>query len=218
MVLNIDAGNTASYPPPFISTPWTDLSGSGNHGTLVNGVTYNDANNGVLSFDGVNDYAVITDSASIKPSNQISYSFWVKPTVFSGWNCVFGKYNIPRIQFGGGRLYLNDFPSANTPSGSNQLLSNSTFSINNWYYVTYIFDSSSLALYVNGVLDISLSTFNGALTWNNYNYTIGTPAYLPYGFVNFLSGKVSNFMIYNRALTPTEVTQNFNALRSRYGL
>jgi hypothetical protein len=54
LVLNLDAGVSASYPGS--GTNWTDLSGNGNNGTLVNGVGYNSANNGSFVFDGVNDY------------------------------------------------------------------------------------------------------------------------------------------------------------------
>jgi len=217
LVLNLDTGNTNSYPAPFNGTAWTDLSSNNNHGTLMNDAGYSSSSGGVLTFDGVNDYVIIADATSLKPTNQISYSFWVKPTTFSGWNCVFGKYNSPRAQFGGGKLYIDDFPSANKPAGG-QIVSNTTFLTNNWYYVSYIYDGSSLSLYVNGALDKSLATFNGVFSWNNNNYTIGTPAYLPYGFVNFFNGQLPNFQIYNRALTPTEITQNFNATKGRYGL
>ena len=54
LVLALDAGNTKSYPGS--GTTWTDLSGNGNNGSLVNGVGYNSGNLGSLSFDGVNDY------------------------------------------------------------------------------------------------------------------------------------------------------------------
>ena len=69
LVLCLDAANPKSYPGS--GTTWTDLSGNGNNGTLVNGVGYNSDNGGSLSFDGVNDY--------------VSKSSWVNPptTVFS---------------------------------------------------------------------------------------------------------------------------------------
>ena len=54
LVLNLDAGNTASYSGT--GTTWTDLSGNGNNGTLTNGTSYSSTNGGVMVFDGVNDY------------------------------------------------------------------------------------------------------------------------------------------------------------------
>ena len=59
LVLCLDAANSKSYPGT--GTAWNDLSGNGNNGTLINGVGYN-SNNGVsLVFDGVNDYANISN-------------------------------------------------------------------------------------------------------------------------------------------------------------
>ena len=54
LVLCLDAANSKSYPGS--GTTWTDLSGRGNNGTLVNGVGYNSGNLGSLVFDGVDDY------------------------------------------------------------------------------------------------------------------------------------------------------------------
>ena len=64
LVLHLDAGNPASYPGS--GTTWTDLSGNGNDGTLVNGVGYDSANGGSLVFDGVNDYAYTSDLINIQ--------------------------------------------------------------------------------------------------------------------------------------------------------
>ena len=58
LVLCLDAGNPKSYPGS--GTTWTDLSGRGNHGTLVNGPTFNSANGGSIVFDGSNDYVELT--------------------------------------------------------------------------------------------------------------------------------------------------------------
>ena len=56
IVLDLDAGNTSSYPGS--GTRWTDLSGKGNHGTLYNSVTYNSSNQGSLVFNG---YEMVKD-------------------------------------------------------------------------------------------------------------------------------------------------------------
>lgn len=53
LVLCLDAANPKSYPGS--GTVWSDLSGNGNNGTLVNGVGYNSNNGGYLTFDGSND-------------------------------------------------------------------------------------------------------------------------------------------------------------------
>ena len=76
LIINLDAGNTASYPSPFNSTSITDLSGNNNHATLVNGVGYDSSSGGSLVFDGVNDYAR-TNNVSV--GSTFTVNLWFKP-------------------------------------------------------------------------------------------------------------------------------------------
>jgi hypothetical protein len=71
LVLCLDAANTKSYPGS--GTTWTDLSGRGNNGTLVNGVGYNSGNLGSLVFDGVDDYVITSTITSYKSLNMWVY-------------------------------------------------------------------------------------------------------------------------------------------------
>ena len=76
LVLCLDAGNAKSYPGS--GTVWTDLSGNGNTGTLINGPTYNSANGGSIVFDGVNDYANIGVGRGVNQfSGNFAVSVWV---------------------------------------------------------------------------------------------------------------------------------------------
>jgi len=71
LVLCLDAGNTKSYPGT--GTVWTDLSGNGNNGTLVNGVGYSSDNQGSMVFDGVNDYVITSTISSYRSLNMWVY-------------------------------------------------------------------------------------------------------------------------------------------------
>jgi hypothetical protein len=103
---------------------------------------------------------------------------------------------------------------------NNVLASISTYTLNIWYYVVLVFDYSAGAqrLYVNGVLQDSQ-------TGINYDSS-GVDNYLFLGQQNpgadnsgMFAGNISNFHVYgNKALTTQEIQQNFNALRSRYGI
>ena len=75
LVLNLDAGNPQSYPGS--GTTWTDLSGNGNNGTLLNGVGYDSDNGGSLVFDGSNDY-VTTPLFGDSTTNR-TFSVWYNP-------------------------------------------------------------------------------------------------------------------------------------------
>jgi hypothetical protein len=76
LVLCLDAANPKSYPGS--GTTWTDLSGNGNNGTLVNGPTYSSVNGGSIVFDGSNDY--ISTAYSIGTVSQQSISCWISKT------------------------------------------------------------------------------------------------------------------------------------------
>ena len=72
----LDASNPSSYPGS--GTTWYDLSGNGNNGTMVNGVTYSTANGGVMSFDGVNDIVNFTNSLIVNNLTGHTISLWIK--------------------------------------------------------------------------------------------------------------------------------------------
>ena len=76
LVLCLDAGNIKSYPG--IGTAWTDLSGRGGIGTLTNGPTYNSANGGSFSFDGIDDY--VSSVSNLTLANNFSVSLWLRST------------------------------------------------------------------------------------------------------------------------------------------
>lgn len=78
LVLQLDAGNLASYKGT--GTTWTDLSGNGYHSTLTNGPTYNIANKGFLTFDGVDDYANGVAIPSTSGNNSRTVMVWYKST------------------------------------------------------------------------------------------------------------------------------------------
>ena len=72
LVLHLDAGDSNSYSGS--GTTWTDLSGQGNHATLINNPTYSSNNEGYLSFDGSNDYATLPNMDLT--GNEATFSIW----------------------------------------------------------------------------------------------------------------------------------------------
>jgi hypothetical protein len=76
LVLCLDAGNTKSYPGS--GTTWTDLSGNGNTGTLVNSPSY--SSSGYFSFDGTNkSVSIVKPQPNI--TGQISVEIWYISTL-----------------------------------------------------------------------------------------------------------------------------------------
>ena len=102
LVLALDAGNLKSYPGS--GTTWTDLSGRGNTGTLVNGVGYNGSNLGSLVFDGVDDYVQFGGTARYFTSyitQQITIETWLYVPSSATWSNGFYGNIVTRGYFDG---------------------------------------------------------------------------------------------------------------------
>lgn len=225
LVMNLDAGFTPSItsPPTNIvgnsygsyTPPWYDVGSGGNNGSLTNGPTFSSANGGSIVFDGVDDYV----QANATNSSYFSLSVWVKYSQFisgfNGYSIVSNNtspsngymlYQATEVPYNRAKIFV--------VTTSLQALNTTTLlSTNMWYNITSTYDGSFIRLYLNGVLDSSISQ-TGTVTSNPGPLLIGKLSYGDYYF----NGNVSNTQVYNRALSAQEVQQNFNALRSRFGI
>ena len=202
--LLLDAGFTPSYPKS--GTSWTDLSFSGNNATLTNGPTYNSSNGGSVVFDGTNDYGAAGVGLAI--ASNVTVAAWVRPTSFTNQGNILAK--------SGNTGYRMRFQSTGTfwmYANGNTITSPSAYTINNWFYTVGVFSSSGLLMYING----SLVQSNGTAFSPSY---VASNVYV--GSLNSTSelfqGRIANLSVYNRALSATEVLQNFNAQKARFGL
>jgi hypothetical protein len=214
LVLALDAANRKSYPGS--GTTWTDLSGRGNNGTLVNGVGYNSSNLGSLSFDGVNDYVDLTQTIQFN-TGDFSISGWFRSnsgnTLFKQiWNSGYNG-GTPDLEIGvyagTNQLYLYIRPPGVSIT--------TTYAVddNVWRHFTFTKTPTSITLYVNGSLDNSISgTFTSDVDSAGVIPRIGN------GLNNInnrpFKGNIAQVSIYNRALSAAEISQNYNALKSRY--
>jgi hypothetical protein len=215
LVLNFDAAQLRSYPTT--GTAITDLSGTGNNGTLTNGPTFNSANGGTIVFDGTNDYIDCGSSTSINPA-ALTYCAWIKGTAFTNAYISVISKNEPLntvatlLIKSNGKLALYVYA---TTLRSYDGTGTNTLSINNWYHLCLTYSSTDgLKGYVNGSVDGS-ATANGAIV--SSSQPIWIAAHPSITGRNF-NGNVSNAQIYNRALSGTEILQNYNATKSRFGL
>lgn len=216
LVLALDAANLKSYPGS--GTAWTDLSGRGNTGTLVNGVVYNGSNPESFSFDGVDDYIDFgnpTSLSSIGGTNNITVSGWAFYNAYGGGG---QSYSVITVK-GNPWTWLLENPSNTfrfriTAGGADvNVADTSTHLLNTWYNVVGTYDGSNMRIYVNGVLK-NTQAQSGTLATNSVSAKIGTFQGTNYN----LTGRISNVSIYNRTLTTSEIQQNFNALRGRFGI
>lgn len=223
LVLYLDAANPKSYVSG--STIWTDVSRGGNAGTFVGGVSYNSSNNGSLLFNGSTDYVNLGTSFSIPQNGTIS--FWTKLTnsiilgVYTGNQRPFGINGNFELRWGGltgfDNAYLQaDMGFSGPASINNGVTLQSTTA--NWYNttwynicVTYSTTNNQCKMYIQSVLEDTKGVTNPTGLTGNFYIGRSTGG-------GYFGGRISNFMFYNRVLSATEVLQNYNALKGRYGL
>jgi hypothetical protein len=207
LVLYLDAANTRSYPGS--GTTWNDLSRSGNNGTLVNGPTYSSANLGSIVFDGTDDY-VNCSSITWTPTS-FTLMWVVNPKTRTDYNQRLLAFNdwgsfVFHTTTNGGIYVGTDVATRFTPS---QLPSNTLVLDQNQIF-TFTFNSGSAAFYKNGILLASRNGMTLPGPWGGFN--IGRPD------SNTINGTIGYVQIYNRALSATEILQNYNATKTRFGL
>jgi hypothetical protein len=215
LVLYLDAANSKSYISG--STTWVDIA-SRNNGTLVNGPTYSSANGGSIVFDGINDYVETTNNINISGTQPRTMESWVYITQNAGKNIMGMGGNLNGTLFDTitwftsgylrviGHYYGVGFDTASTLPARN------TLNINQWNQVVHTYDGTTVSIYTNGVYS---NGGNFVLNTLNTNVRVGAGNYGPF---NYLNGRCSNYKIYNRALSATEILQNYNATKTRFGL
>ena len=204
----LDASNPASYSGS--GTTWFDLSGNNNNGTLINGVSYSTTNGGVMVLDGIDDK--INCGTNFLITNQLTMSIWAYNEggnspyariigVEGAWIGINDGRNAQSLGFFGSGIDIN-FPIVPIVS-------------NKWSNITYRYAVDGIELWVDGVY------YSKIAKTGNLN-SIGTTPVTIGGRISDnlrqLKGRISSALIYNRALTPTEILNNYNATKSKYGI
>ena len=210
--LYLDAANTNSYYGT--GTTWTDLSGLSNNGTLINGPTYNTDNGGYFIFDGNNDYVTATSA--------LSDSFWLENWTISFW-VNFDNINNERILLQHGFSSVSNGLHLMERSGKfilglygNDLTGSTSLSTNTWYNVTFTLNNTTRVkqIFINGSLDNS-NTGSASYSGTGGNARIGGQVL---NFGNYFDGKMSSVIAYSEVLTSSQIADNYNAFKERYGL
>jgi len=212
LVLALDAADTNSYPGS--GTTWTDLSGNGNNGTLTNGPTYSSDDGGYFSFDGSNDYVNCGNSTTLDMSTEVTLIHWLKwnvstwsPFIGKGTNATTSNY---RVWLGGDKGF--DVELTNDNYKPLFTLTSTELPSNSWCCLGMRFKSDgTLSGFFNGIKKNTVTKSIGST--NSGNFLIGFDAGAAYG-----GGGISCVQLYNRALSDSEIKQNFNALRGRFGI
>ncbi len=211
LTLSLDAADRNSYPGT--GTSWFDMSGNGYTATLTNGPTYSTNNGGNIVFDGTNDY-VLTNFSAYSPSTKpLTYQIVFKNNINSDYKGLIGKSNfqVSGISIG---IMFNDrvMPSVNASGQNfeNQVsYDNTIISMG-----TFMFNGRNILVYRNKTLLYS-TTIGFDIVANANPIEIGGSIQGGWTYANM---NVYSVLIYDKQLTESEISQNFDSLKSRFGL
>ena len=210
LVLHLDAGNAASYPGT--GTTWTDLSGNSRNGTLTDGPTYSSANGGSIVFDGTNDFVQCSGSVTVTAATFVA---WINR------NGTQGTYDGILFSRGTNTTGMNFFSSNQLGYHWND--SSSTYNWNSgltvpnlaWCMIAVSVTSTSAKAYLyqsGGNTSATNTVGHTSSILNDIKLAQDDAG------GRFFNGNIAASMIYDKALTDSEITQNYNALRGRFGL
>lgn len=209
LVFYVDAKNTKSYPGS--GTTVTDLV-SANTGTLTNGPTFNSL--GYFDFDGSNDYL----DMGFTPTNAICSSGFTWGYWFN-WDSISGNKHQGIIDGGNGRIYMGPYDNNLIVGCGNQYdLDCGALSTGTWMYCVMAYDGSNTCrVYINGSLTETISSVTFSLTGGNGTMKwAATNNNSSLGYYNNGKGALTHF--YSKELTASEILQNFNNQRGRFGV
>ena len=210
LVFYMDAGNVKSYPGT--ADVITDLAGNGYSIALVTGTTYDSADLGSFSFDGLDDYIQVSGD---------SYSFisGVTYEAFFNWDGS-TRHGYAGLYVGNGRILINSAGRYLVQTNNGNFFSTESSGpvvANEWSHLIYTFDLANEMEYIyhNSELVGSLartSQYDFPLNSFKIGWGSGGTTYYLY------SGKISINKVYARPFSPSEIIQNYNAIRGRYGI
>ena len=227
LVLNLDAANIKSYQGS--GSTWADLSTSNNHATISLSPTHNAATG--LTFNGSTQYGRIPSVNGVTNftnTQQYSIEIWFNPSngqpnsseaeLLEKWNFANESRYPFTIRFNetGRSMLVACYDGSQFP-----FVTASGFSVNTWAQLVAVFDfvAKTLTVYRNGV-SVGSTSLVGINQVSNTS-PVGIAGRVPFnanGVQVPLKGSIGNIRFYNKTLTASQILQNFNILKIRYGL
>ena len=215
----LDAGNVTSYSGS--GSTWTDLSGKGNHATFNSHQTYNSSNGGYFQFDGTANPMLINKVTSATTEVTMSAWVYITPGTTQGSFIKNGAGNGYTYGAGGGGGFCGSSFPGMLLAGQSWLGSNPGTSnfLTGWQLCTMVITGTSpttYKYYINGTL-ANIATFSSPAIPNG-SYTAIGDNYGDGGACTPFNSKMGAAYFYTKALTSSEITQNYNATATRFGL
>lgn len=203
LVLFLDASNQKSYPGS--GSTWYDLSGNNRNFSLVGSLVHDS-----FYFDGFNDSNYASGSSYSHRNDDYTYNIWFMYDVLTTYATIFENgswsdtllyrsYNsIIQVYAEGGYFGQHSFG----------------YTTNQWYNVVLRRQSSTSQSFINGIAGNTL-TLNVDINLANQNMFLLRSQHTTNQFTN---GKLSVFSLYDEALSDSQILDNYNSLKGKFGL
>lgn len=226
LVLCLDAGNRKSYPG--LGEIWQDVGGNNYNGTLIDGAVFSLENKGNITFNGSTSYVSSTYSINSRP---FSINIWFYFNTFDGsWHTFvnqdtsqatnLGAFYFQKVFSGGGAggRIGNTIGLAMTNISNSEIYcyDPNPILIKIWYNYCVSVSTSDITLYKNGI-EVNKIINSDTLATTTGPLIIGAGYYTD-TIIDFFNGKIAQLGIYNRALSASEILQNYNATKGRFQL
>jgi hypothetical protein len=218
IALRLDIGNAASYAGSGETV--VDLEGNSN-AMLVNGPTYSA---GYLTFNGTNQYLITkTSLGAVVPTDIVSISIWVYPqdngVILSerGESSLVSGWHDSQMEMVGGVMKFGMWQA----SGHSPIITSSIATpLNTWYNFTIVYNGTKLIAYVNGSSagEVTFVRENPVETGNGLFYAVAAGDSTSLGDATYANMRLGQLLVYNSALSASEVLNNFESQRSLYGV
>ena len=218
LVFAVDAANYESYTSG--SNTWNDLGGN-NDGTLINGPTFDPENRGSIDFDGSNDYIDFGDFDNTQVSSAITLSIWFNTSYSNlkllignggGWSaggfCMFMYNSKVRFELQGTGKKALDIPTSFFGQWQNMVGTWENGGLMRGYV------NGSQVITTSGITTISSNSNTGYLRMGGRGNNPGRPGLS----TSYANANIALTQIYSKALSASEILQNYNALKSRFNL
>ena len=224
LVMYLDAANSKSYPGS--GTTWGDLSRGGNNGTLVNGPTFSTTNNGMFTLNGTNQNVSsnVGTILNIGTTISVTFSCWIRYTVSAAnYTGLIAKTTSTNPDTGFQMLLYTNKLSCELAAGGvfigpGNIIGTTILNTGQWFntVLTINRNTNTVSAYVNGVLESSVT--NASVSSNNLTSTSNLLIGVERTSGLFLNGNIASAQVYTVALSASEIAQNYNAQKSRFGL
>ena len=211
LVLCLDAANSKSYIGS--GTSWNDLSGNNNNFTLANGPTSNQFG---LVLDGTNDHAYLLHNGGLAfNTGNYTISAWHRNENSDvGYNGIITNDNTADDTWKIFRDINQSFYKARTNA---TILSFPAYTVGRFHHYAFTFSGGVLQLYFDGTIGNSTTgvpspVYNTTMAIGSYRYSDAIAS-------RYLTNQtIGGIYLYNRALSASEILQNYNATKGRFGL